>query len=82
MQNKERHSRAAYRAGIAGFAGWYAKFVAVCRFGQCNAGVSFFDVFIDQIPPHRFPTCHPERKSKDPLERDLVKNRQYIATNY
>ena len=26
--------------------------------------------------------CHPERKSKDPLERDLMKNRQYIATNY
>ena len=34
-------------AGFAGFAVAYAKFVAVCRFRQCNAGVCFFDVFID-----------------------------------
>ena len=66
MQNKERHSRAAYRAGVAGFAVSYAKFLAVCRFRQYNAGVSFFDVFIDQIPPHRLPTCHPEQRRRIP----------------
>ena len=40
--------------GIAGFAGSYAKFVAVCRFEQCNAGVCFFDVFIDQMQQQGF----------------------------